>query len=84
MADFWDSIPKSNIGKTTAGGDSDDPVNLGDDSKYQELTGRVENLETSVAEIKDMVQMSYGTCSNHCWKDQSRWLISSMLYMFKS
>ncbi|KAJ0442334.1 hypothetical protein HanIR_Chr16g0808011 [Helianthus annuus] len=56
MADFWDSVPKSYIGKTTAGGDSDDPVNSGDDSKYQELTGRVENLETSVAEIKDMVQ----------------------------
>ena len=56
MNDFWDSVPKSQIGTTTAGGDSDDLVNLGDDSKYQELTGRVENLETSVAEIKDMVQ----------------------------
>ncbi|KAJ0480487.1 hypothetical protein HanIR_Chr13g0632241 [Helianthus annuus] len=56
MNDFWDSVPKSHIGTTTAGGDSDDPINLGDDLKYQELMGRVENLETSVAELKDMVQ----------------------------
>ncbi|KAF5817433.1 hypothetical protein HanRHA438_Chr02g0054221 [Helianthus annuus] len=56
MNEFWDSVPKSCIGTTTAGGDSDDPSNSGDDSKYQELTRRVENLENSVAEIKDMVQ----------------------------
>ncbi|KAJ0871091.1 hypothetical protein HanRHA438_Chr11g0508201 [Helianthus annuus] len=56
MNDFWDSVPKSHIGTTTAGGDSDDPINLGDNSKYQELMGKVEKLETSVAEIKDMVQ----------------------------
>ena len=56
MDDFWDSVPKSHIGTTTTGGDSDDPTNVGDDSRYQELTKRVEKLEDSVAEIKDMVQ----------------------------
>ena len=56
MDDFWDSVPKSHIGTTTTGGDSDDPTNVGDDSKYQELTKRVEKLEDSAAEIKDMVQ----------------------------
>ncbi|KAJ0435716.1 hypothetical protein HanIR_Chr17g0896381 [Helianthus annuus] len=56
MDDFWATAPKSHIDTTTAGGDSDDPVNSGDDSKYNELTARVENLESTVAEIKDMVQ----------------------------
>ncbi|MFS7918401.1 hypothetical protein Hanom_Chr03g00200571 [Helianthus anomalus] len=56
MDDFWDSFPKSHIDTTTTGGDSDDPTNVGNDSKYQELTERVEKLEGSVAEIKEMVQ----------------------------
>ncbi|MFS8020990.1 hypothetical protein Hanom_Chr16g01422231 [Helianthus anomalus] len=56
MDDFWDSIPKSHIDTTTTGGDSDDPTHVGDDSRYQELTDRVEKLEGSVAEIKEMVQ----------------------------
>ena len=56
MDDFWDSVPKSHIGTTTTGGDSDDPTNVGDDSKYQELTERVDKIEGSVAEIKEMVQ----------------------------
>ncbi|MFS7940310.1 hypothetical protein Hanom_Chr05g00462931 [Helianthus anomalus] len=51
-----DSFPKSHIDTTTAGGDSDDPTNVGDDSKYQELTERVEKVEGLVAEIKEMVQ----------------------------
>ncbi|KAF5762547.1 hypothetical protein HanRHA438_Chr16g0788631 [Helianthus annuus] len=109
MNDFWDSFPKSHIDTTTAGGDSDDPINLGDDSKYQELTGRVENLEASVAEIKDMVQQlleaqkaqssaapaqaptQHAPAANELWnmfqpllERQNRWLISSMLYMYKS
>ncbi|KAJ0935917.1 hypothetical protein HanRHA438_Chr03g0124931 [Helianthus annuus] len=56
MDDFWATAPKSHIDTTTTGGDSDDPVKSGDDSRYNELTARVENLESSVAEIKDMVQ----------------------------
>ena len=56
MDDFWATAPKSHIDTTTTSGDSDDPINSGDDSKYNELTARVENLESSVAEIKDMVQ----------------------------
>ncbi|MFS8025314.1 hypothetical protein Hanom_Chr16g01473511 [Helianthus anomalus] len=56
MDDFWDSLPKSHFDTTTAGGDSDDPSHVGDDSRYQELTNRVEKIEGSVAEIKEMVQ----------------------------
>ncbi|MFS8033624.1 hypothetical protein Hanom_Chr17g01571761 [Helianthus anomalus] len=56
MDDFWDSLPKSHFDTTTAGGDSDDPTHVGDDSRYQELTERVDKIEGSVTEIKEMVQ----------------------------
>ena len=56
MDDFWETFPKSTTDTTTTGGKSDDPINLGDGLKYKELTERVDKLDTSVAEIKTMLQ----------------------------
>ncbi|KAJ0866458.1 hypothetical protein HanRHA438_Chr12g0552001 [Helianthus annuus] len=55
VVDVWSTLPTSTSDKTTASGKSDDPINLGDGLKYQELTERVEKLDTSVVEIKEML-----------------------------
>ncbi len=56
VVDVWSTLPTSTSDKTTASGKSDDPIKLGDGLKYQELSARVEKLDTSVAEIKEMLQ----------------------------
>ena len=56
VVNVWSKLPTSTTDKTTVSGKSDDPIKLGDDLKYQKLTDRVEKLDTSVAEIKDMLQ----------------------------
>ncbi|MFS7963377.1 hypothetical protein Hanom_Chr08g00737361 [Helianthus anomalus] len=56
VVDIGSTLPSSTSDKTTASGKSDDPIKLGDGLKYQELTARVEKLDTSVAKIKDMLQ----------------------------
>ena len=52
-----DSPPRTESVKTTTGRNSDDPINLGDELKYQELTARVQTIETSVADIKSDVKL---------------------------
>ncbi|MFS7894586.1 hypothetical protein Hanom_Chr14g01262451 [Helianthus anomalus] len=51
-----ETISGPTVDTTTAGGKSDDPIHLGDGLKYQELTERVDKTETSVADIKNMLQ----------------------------
>ncbi|KAJ0870631.1 hypothetical protein HanRHA438_Chr11g0502661 [Helianthus annuus] len=51
----WSTLPVSTTDTTTVSGKSDDPIQLGDGLKYQELSARVEKLDTSVAEIKEML-----------------------------
>ncbi|XP_021991968.1 mucin-17-like [Helianthus annuus] len=51
-----ETSPGPTADTTSAGGKSNDPIKLGDGLKYQNLTERVTNLETSVADIKNMLQ----------------------------
>ena len=48
--------PLSKADTTTSGGNSDDPIKLGDGIKYQDLTDRISNLETTVADMKDQLK----------------------------
>ena len=41
---------------TTSGRSSDDPIKLGDELRYKELTTRVSKIKSSVGEIKSMLQ----------------------------
>ncbi|MFS7995871.1 hypothetical protein Hanom_Chr12g01123151 [Helianthus anomalus] len=52
----WSTLPTSTIDKTIVSGKSDDPIKLGDDLKYQDLTARIEKLDTSVVNLKNMLQ----------------------------
>ncbi|KAJ0556862.1 hypothetical protein HanIR_Chr07g0318621 [Helianthus annuus] len=54
--DFCDTLRKSTADTTTARGKSDDPINLDDGLMYKKLTERVDKLDTSVADIKSMLQ----------------------------
>ena len=56
VVSVWNKFPTSATDKTTVSGKSDDPIKLGDDLKYQKLTDRVEKLDNSVAELKNMLQ----------------------------
>ena len=47
-----DSPPRTEPDTTTTGRNPDDPIDLGDGLKYQELTARVHSIETSVSDIK--------------------------------
>jgi len=56
VVNVWSTLPASTTVTTIASGKSDDPIKLGDGLKYLELTERVEKLDTSVAEMKEMLQ----------------------------
>src|ERR1043165_4153156 len=56
-----DSPPRTEPDTTTTGRNPDDPVNLGDGLKYQELTARVQSIETSVAAIKSDIKTILGS-----------------------
>src|ERR1044071_7894284 len=84
-----DSPIRPESGRTTTGRDSDDPINLGDGSKYQELTDRVSVIETSVADIKSDVKLllssiadlsksqpSTADIANELWKSVSPIIIA--------
>ncbi|MFS8022127.1 hypothetical protein Hanom_Chr16g01435841 [Helianthus anomalus] len=45
----------SKLSITTFGGNSDNPINIGDELKYQDLMDRVTKLESSVDQIKGMI-----------------------------
>ena len=55
VVNVWSTLPTSTTDKTTTSGKSDDPIKLGDDLKYQDLTERIEKLDTSVADLKNML-----------------------------
>ncbi|MFS8007410.1 hypothetical protein Hanom_Chr14g01260691 [Helianthus anomalus] len=46
---------------TATGGSSGYPIKLGDELRYQDLMERVSNIETSVADIKSMMQQMLET-----------------------
>ncbi|MFS7917817.1 hypothetical protein Hanom_Chr03g00193651 [Helianthus anomalus] len=55
----FDDLENSSIIKpntTTLGRDSDDPIKLGDELRYKELTGGMSSMESSMAEMKDMIR----------------------------
>ncbi|XP_021975328.1 uncharacterized protein LOC110870455 [Helianthus annuus] len=47
--------PVSTADTTTTGGKLDDPIKLGDDLKYQDLTERLSTIETTIATMNDSI-----------------------------
>ncbi|MFS7930878.1 hypothetical protein Hanom_Chr04g00349431 [Helianthus anomalus] len=55
-SDDLESIPITKADTTTSGGNSDDPIKLGDELRYRELTARMSSFENTVGEMKDMMK----------------------------
>ncbi|KAJ0599271.1 hypothetical protein HanRHA438_Chr03g0105531 [Helianthus annuus] len=54
--DDMENSPIIKPNTTTSGRDSDDPIKLGDELRYKELAERMSSMESSMAEMKDMMR----------------------------
>ncbi|MFS7944883.1 hypothetical protein Hanom_Chr06g00517481 [Helianthus anomalus] len=75
--DNMETHPISKADTTTSGRNSDDPIKIGDELKYNDLTERMSNIETTVGEMKDLMkqlvdpsksQPSHQQLSQELWK----------------
>ncbi|MFS7917192.1 hypothetical protein Hanom_Chr03g00186201 [Helianthus anomalus] len=56
VSDDMESSSIINTNTTITGGNSDYPIKLGDELRYKDLTNKMSSVETSVAEMKDMMK----------------------------
>ncbi|MFS7947401.1 hypothetical protein Hanom_Chr06g00547851 [Helianthus anomalus] len=54
--DDLESTPITKADTTTSGGNSGDPIKLGDELKFRELTMRMTSFENIIGEMKDMLK----------------------------
>ncbi|MFS7905955.1 hypothetical protein Hanom_Chr01g00053761 [Helianthus anomalus] len=50
---------------TTSSMNSEDPINLGDKLRYKDLTDKIISLETTVAEMKEMMKQTMELSRSH-------------------
>ncbi|KAJ0695195.1 hypothetical protein HanPI659440_Chr15g0617411 [Helianthus annuus] len=58
--DDLESSPIIKTNTTTTGRNSNDPIKLGDELRYKDLTDRMTSMETSIANMKEMMRQMMG------------------------
>ncbi|KAJ0784708.1 hypothetical protein HanLR1_Chr01g0034881 [Helianthus annuus] len=56
VSDDMETSPIIKTNTTTTGGNSDDPIKVGDELTYKDLTVRVSTIETDVIEMKELIK----------------------------
>ncbi|MFS8012612.1 hypothetical protein Hanom_Chr14g01322901 [Helianthus anomalus] len=64
-SDDMESTHITKADTTTSGGISDDPIKLGDELRYRELTARMSSFENTIGEMKDMMKHLLEASKSH-------------------